>query len=237
MTNIWTIIKKELRSYFASPVAYVVFTMYLVLAGYFFTVILLYTKEASIGGALYNIVVTLLFIMPLITMRLFAEERKLGTLEVLLTKPVNDIELVLGKFCAAALLFLAMLATSAVYVIILFKYGNPEIGPIISGYLAIFLVGLCFIALGTFASTLSENQIVAAIIAFALVLGTWILNWVSGQLGTSQEGLLSYLSLSQHMDDFIKGLIDLKSLVYYLSFIVFWLFLTYKSIGVRKWKQ
>ncbi|MEW6407436.1 MAG: ABC transporter permease [Patescibacteria group bacterium] len=236
MSNILTIIKKELYSYFFSPVAYVVFTMYLVLAGYFFTVILLFTKEASLSGAFYNIVITLLFIIPLITMRLFAEERKLGTLEILLTKPVKDFEVVFGKFFAAVIFFIAMLATSLVYVAILFKYGNPDIGPLVSGYLAVLFVGMAFIALGLFASTLSENQIIAAVISFALILLMWILNWVSGQLGTSQEGLLSYFSLSYHFDDFIRGVIDLKGLIYYLSFIVFWLFIALKSIEVRKWK-
>lgn len=236
MSNILTIVKKELRSYFTSPIAYVVFTMYLILAGYFFTIILLFTKEASLSGAFYNIVITLLFIIPLITMRLFAEERKLGTLEILLTKPVSDFEVVLGKFFAAVLLFLAMLATSLAYVFILFKYGNPDLGPILSGYLAVILVGMAFIALGVFASTLSENQIVAAVISFALVLLMWVLNWAAGQLGTSQEGLIPYLSLSKHFDDFIRGVIDLKAVVYYLSFILFWLFATLKSIEVRKWK-
>lgn len=236
MQNILTITKKELRSYFTSPVAYVVFTMYLVLAGYFFTVILLFTKEASLAGAFYNIVITLLFIIPLITMRLFAEERKLGTLEILLTKPVKDFEVVLGKFFAATLLFLIMLATSLAYLVILFKYGNPDLGPILSGYLAVILAGMCFIALGLFASTLTENQIIAAVISFALVLLMWILSWVAGQLGTGQEGLIPYLSLSSHFDDFIRGVIDLKAVIYYLSFIIFWLFVALKSIEVRKWK-
>lgn len=236
MSNLFTIIKKELRSYFFSPIAYVVFTMYLVLAGYFFTVILLFTKEASLSGALYNIVITLLFIIPLITMRLFAEERKQGTLEVLLTKPVRDFEVVLGKFFAATILFLAMLATSLAYVGILFKYGNPDLGPILTGYLAIILVGMSFIALGVFASTLTENQIIAAVISFSLILLMWVLNWMSGQLGTSSEGLIPYLSLSKHFDDFMQGVIDLKAVAYYLSFIIFWIFVAFKSIEVRKWR-
>jgi ABC-2 type transport system permease protein len=210
--------------------------MYLVLAGYFFTVILLFTKEASLTGAFYNIVITLLFIIPLITMRLFAEERKLGTLEILLTRPVKDFEIVLGKFLAATAFFIAMLTTSLAYVAILFKYGKPDIGPLITGYLAVLLVGMAFIALGIFASTLTENQIIAAVISFALILLMWVLNWASGQLGTEQGGLLSYLSLSYHFDDFIRGIIDLKAIVFYLSFIIFWLFAAFKSIEVRKWR-
>jgi ABC-2 type transport system permease protein len=236
MRNILIIAKKELRSYFTSAIAYVVFAMFLVLAGYFFSAILLITKQASFMGAAYNIVITLLFLIPLITMRLFAEERKLGTLEILLTKPVKDFEVVLGKFFAALSFLILMYATTGIYVYILSKYGNPDLGPIWSSYLGLLLVGASFLALGIFASTLTENQIIAAVISFALILLLWIMNWISGQLGTRQEGLLSYLSLSSRFDDFIRGVIDLKSVVFYLSFIVFWLFLTVKSIEVRKWK-
>jgi len=236
MINIWTIIKKELRSYFTSAIAYVVFAMFLILAGYFFTVILLISKQASLLGVAYNIVVTLIFLIPLITMRLFAEERKLGTLEILMTKPVRDFEVVLGKFLASFILFLLMIAATLVYVFILFKYGNPDIGPIISTYLGLILIGAAFLSLGIFASTLTENQIVAAVISFALILVLWILNWISGHLGTSTEGLTSYLSLAYHFDDFLKGVIDLKAVVYYLSFVVFWLFVTTRSIEIRKWR-
>lgn len=236
MRNIITVTKKELRSYFTSSIAYVVFAMFLILAGYFFTVILLVSKQASLLGVSYNIVVTLIFLIPLITMRLFAEERKLGTLELLMTKPIRDIEVVLGKFLASFILFLSMMAATLVYVFIIFKYGNPDVGPILSTYLGIILIGAAFLALGIFASTLTENQIVAAVISFALILVLWILNWISGHLGTGTEGLTSYLSLSYHFDDFLKGVVDLKSVVYYLSFVVFWLFVTTRSIESKKWK-
>jgi ABC-2 type transport system permease protein len=236
MRNIFIIAKKELRSYFTSPIAYVVFAMFLILAGYFFSAILLITKEATFMGAAYNIMITLLFLIPLITMRLFAEERKLGTLEILLTKPVKDFEVVLGKFLASFSFLILMLLTTGIYIFILFKYGNPDLGPILSSYLGLTLVGASFLALGIFASTLTENQIIAAVTSFALILFLWIMNWISGQLGIGQEGVLSYLSLSSHFDDFLRGVIDLKSIVFYLSFIVFWLFATVKSIEVRKWK-
>jgi ABC-2 type transport system permease protein len=238
MSNIFIIAKKEFRSYFTSPIAYVVLTMFLIISGYFFSVILLVTKNASLEGVLYNTTITLLFIIPLITMKLFAEERKLGTLELLMTKPVRDFEVVLGKFFASMGFLLTMFLATGVYVLILFKYGNPDIGPILSGYLGLLLVGASFAALGIFASTLSENQIIAAVISFALILLLWILSWVSGQLEFSEpiEKFISYISLSTHFDDFVKGVISLKGIVFYLSFIVFWLFVTTKSIGVRKWK-
>lgn len=238
MRNILIIAKRELRSYFTSAIAYVVFAMFLILAGYFFSMILLITKQASLQGVAYNITITLLFFTPLITMKLFAEERKLGTLEILMTKPVKDFEVVLGKFLAALGFLALMFLTTGVYVFILIKYGNPDMGPIWSSYLGLLLIGGSFLSLGIFASTLSENQIIAAVVSFGLVLLMWLMNWISGQLelGTGIEETLSYLSLSAHFDDFLKGVVDLKNIVFYLSFIVFWLFVTVKSIEVRKWK-
>ncbi|NQU99468.1 MAG: ABC transporter permease subunit, partial [Parcubacteria group bacterium] len=171
-------------------------------------------------------------------MKLFAEERKLGTLEILMTKPVRDFEVVLGKYLASLSFLVIMFSSTLVYVLILFKYGNPDIGPIWSGYLGLILLGACFAAIGVFASTLSENQIIAAVLSFALMLLLWIINWISGnlELSTQVNELLTYLSLAGHFDDFVKGIIDLKNVVFYLSFIGFWLFITTKSIGVRKWK-
>lgn len=236
MRNILTITAKELRSYFTSPIAYVIFTMFLVLSGYFFSVILFMSKEASFRGAASNIIITLLFLMPLITMRLLAEEKKLGTLELLMTKPVRDVEVILGKFLAAVTLFVTMLASTLVYVYIINKFGNPDMGPVWSAYLGIFLCGMSFIALGVFASSLSENQIIAAVIGFSLILLLWVLSWISGNLGEVDSELLTYLSLSSHLDSFMKGVIHLKDVVYYLSFIIFWLFVTVKSIEMRKWR-
>lgn len=236
MSSIFTITVKELRSYFTSPIAYVVFAMFLMLSGYFFSVILFVSKEASFRGAASNIIITLLFLMPLITMRVFSEEKKMGTLEMLMTKPVRDIEVMLGKFLAAAALFTTMLASTLVYILILTKYGNPDMGPVWSAYLGILLCGLSFIALGIFASTLTENQIIAAVIGFALVLLLWVLSWISGNLGEIDSELLTYISLSSHLEGFVKGVINLKDVVYYLSFIAFWLFASVKSIEIRKWK-
>lgn len=236
MRNIFTIAVKELRSYFSSPIAYVVFVMFLVLSGYFFSVILLVSKEASLRGVAYNTIITLLFLVPLITMKLFAEEKKLGTMEILMTKPVKDFEVVLGKFLAATSLFLTMLASTIVYIFILVKFGNPDIGPMWSLYLGVILCGMSFIALGLFASTLTENQIISAVIGFAAILLLWILSWLGGYTGEFTEKLLSYISLANHFDDFVKGVIDLKDVVFYLSFIIFWLFVSIRSIEARKWK-
>jgi ABC-2 type transport system permease protein len=214
----------------------VVFVIFLVLSGYFFSAILFVTQEASMTGVAYNMIITLLFLLPLISMKLFAEEKKLGTLEILMTKPVKDFEVVMGKFLAAVSLFTTMLLSTLVYVLILFKYGNPDSGPIMASYLGIFLCGISFIALGLFASSLTENQIISAVIGFSLVLLLWILNWLSGYVGEGLQNLLNYLALSTHLDDFIKGVIDVKHLVYYMSFVVLFIFASIKSIEARKWK-
>lgn len=236
MNNIFAITKRELRAYFFSPIAYVVYALFLVLTGYFFSLILYTSRQASLQPLMYNVIVTLLFFTPLLTMKLFAEERKMGTLEILMTKPVRDFEVVLGKFFAALSFYALMLATTLVYVGIVFQYGSPDVGPIITGYLGLLLVGASFISLGVFASTLSENQIIAAVVTFTLVLIFWIIGWLSGSFGLSSEGIFTEISLSTHFDDFAKGVIDWRSVVYYISFISFWVFATVKSIEIRKWK-
>lgn len=236
MNNILAITKRELKAYFYSPIAYVVYALFLMLSGYFFSLILFNSREASLRALSYNFIITLLFFAPLLTMKLFAEERKMGTLEMLMTKPVRDAEVVLGKFFAAFGFYALMLSTTLVYVGILARYGSPDMGPIWTGYLGLLLVGAAFIALGVFASTLTENQIIAAVITFSFILLFWILGWLSGNLGFGTESIFTELALSTHFDDFVKGVIDWRSFVYYLSFIFFWLFATVKSIEVRKWK-
>jgi ABC-2 type transport system permease protein len=236
MSNVFAILKRELRAYFYSPIAYVVYGLFLVLTGFFFSLLLFSSRQATLQPLTYNIIITLLFFAPLLTMKLFAEERKMGTLEMLMTKPVRDVEVVLGKFFAALSFYLLMLVSTLVYVGVILQFGDPDIGPIITGYVGLFFVGASFIALGTFASTLTENQIISAVITFSLALLFWILNWLSGNFGLPSESIFSQLSLSFHFDDFVKGVVDWRSVVFYISFIFFWIFATVKSIEVRKWK-
>ncbi len=235
MKNIWTIAMKDFKGYFISPIAYVILTLFLVIAGYFFSVILFISKEASIVPSSYNIVVTFLFLIPLICMKLFAEEKKSGTLEVLLTKPVRDVEVVLGKFLAAAFMLIIMLVLTGSYVGILAKFGEVEVGPTITVYFGLFLIGLSFVSLSVFASSLTKNQIIAAVLGFVFLLLMWLINSVSSYIG-SEGGILDYIALSTHFDDFGRGVIDLRDIVFYLSFSVFFLFLSVKSIEVRKWR-
>lgn len=234
MKNIGIIFQKEFKIQFVSPIAYVVATMFLLLSGFFFSLILFKSKQASMEGSFYNITIVLIFLTPLLTMRLLAEEKRSGTLEVLLTKPVRDIEVVTGKFLAALVLFLIILIPTLLYVYILYRFGQPDYGPIIVGYIGIILVAASYLSIGIFASSVTENQIIAAVITFSLLLILWLINYVGTYVGAA--GFFDYISVSKHFDDFTKGILDLKHIIFYLSFIGFWIFATTKSIEVRKWK-
>lgn len=230
------IVRRELRATFTSPVGYVVLALFLFLSGFFHTAILFSFREASMEGTFQNMTVLLLFLTPVITMRLFSEEKKLGTLELLMTRPVRDTSVVLGKFLGAAAYLLIMLLPTAVFAAVLFRYGNPDLLPLLSGYLGVFLIALAFLALGTFASALTENQIIAVVLSFAFLLFFWAVDALAGSLSGASSSVLSYLSLRTHLDDLLRGVIDVKDILFYLSFIVFWLFTTVKVLEVRKWK-
>jgi len=255
MSSFWPILKKELRSYFVSPIAYVVMVMFLAIAGYFFYSSFAFfnflgfqamsnpmmarslnVTEGVLRPLYSNLGVILLFIMPLLTMRLFAEEKKQGTIELLLTYPVRDWAAVLAKFTACLAVYLLMLALTALYPVLLVIFARPEVGPILSGYLGLFLLGAAFIALGALASSLTENQIVAAAISFGALLLFWVLGWSSQFAGSGAGWLLSHLSLLEHFDSFPKGIIATQDVVFYLSFMVFCLFLTLRSLESHRWR-
>jgi ABC-2 type transport system permease protein len=183
-----------------------------------------------------NLGVILLFMMPLLTMRLFAEEKKQGTIELLLTYPVRDLAVVLAKFAACLAVYTIMLGLTALYPLLLITFAQPEIGPIVAGYVGLFLLGAAFIALGALASSLTENQIVAAAMSFGLLLFMWIIGWSSQFAGSGVGWLLSHLSLLEHFDSFPKGIIDTKDVIFYLNFMVFCLFLTLRSLESQRWR-
>jgi ABC-2 type transport system permease protein len=253
MRNILAIAHKELRSYFASPIAYIVIGFFALLYGFFYFVMLRYfvnqAMQASLmGGAqamnvnqqvirplFQNVTVVALFLLPMITMRTYSEEKRSGTIELLLTSPVTDFEIVMGKFIGAMGLYAAMLAITVFHLAVLFLAGRPEWKPIATAYLGFFLFGGCFISLGLFISSLSKNQIVAGTVTFAVFLLLWIITWIGG-IVPGAEKLASYLSIVDHFEDFTKGVIDTSHLVYYVSFIVFGLFLTAKSVETERWR-
>jgi ABC-2 type transport system permease protein len=251
--NILAIAGKELRSYFASSIAYIIIGLFALLFGWFFYVYLhvfveqsqrmqmmgggaVNVNEQMIRGVLQNAAVIILFVMPMITMRTYSEEKRSGTIELLLTSPLTDFEIIMGKFLGAMGLFAAMLLVTMIDMAILFRLGNPEWRPIAAGYLGLLLMGGCFISVGLLISSLTKNQIVAGVMTFAVFLMLWVINWLADSSGPTGQAVLSFLSITAHFDDFTKGIIDTKHLIYYLSFITFGLFLTAKSVDSERWR-
>ena len=185
---------------------------------------------------LQNASVIILFIMPMITMRTYSEEKRSGTIELLLTSPVTDLEIILGKFFGALGLYVAMLVVTMLYVAILFVYGNPEWRPLVAAYLGLLLMGGAFLSIGLLISSMTNNQIVAGIISFIVFLMLWIVGWFADTAGPTMGAVTRYLSITEHFDDFSKGIIDTKHVIYYLSLITLGLFLTAKSVDSERWR-
>ena len=255
MNNVLAIAHKELKSYFASPIAYAVIGFFAILFGWFFVTLLFFFQETAqragmgMGGPetvninqmliaplFMNVSVILLFTLPLVTMRTYAEEKRSGTIELLLTAPLTDLQIVLGKFLGGMALYLSMLAVTLIHIGILFAFGNPEWKPIATGYLGLILMGGCFLSLGLFISSLTRNQIIAGMATFAVFLLFWIVNWMSTFSGPTMQDVLNYLSITDHMNDFTRGVLDTKHFVYYLSFIAFSLFLTVRAVDSERWR-
>ena len=250
MNNVLAIAGKELRSYFASPIAYVVIGFFALMFGFFYYSLLLYFDRQSLQAAgqavnvneqflrpvFLNATVIFLFVLPLVTMRTYSEEKRSGTIELLLTAPLTDLQIILGKFLGAMGLYAAMLAITLVHVGLLFMFGNPEWRPVVTTYLGLLLMGGCFISVGLLISSLTKNQIVAGMITFGVFLMLWVINWIASFMGPTTQQVLNYLSITDHLDDFTKGIIDTKHLVYYVSFITFGLFLTARSVDTERWR-
>lgn len=254
MRNILAIAHKELKSYFSSPIAYIVLGFWALLYGYFFVAILQFFVRQSmqmgqfqgpqsmninqqlIRPLVQNVTILVLFLMPMVTMRTYSEEKRSGTIELLLTSPVTDWQIILGKFLGAMLLYSTMLAVTLIHLAFLFRYGNPEWKPIVTAYLGLLLLGGCFISVGLFISSLTKNQIVAGMVTFAVFLLLWVIEWIGSFSGPTVDSLTQYLSIVGHLDDFGKGVLDTTHLIYYLSFITFGLFLTAKSVDTERWR-
>ena len=253
MGNILTLAQKELRAYFVSPIAYVLLVFFALLFGYFYASSISFMVQLSMGqfGAggpqivninefmirplFGNTSVVLLFMLPMLTMRSFAEEKRSGTIELLLTSPLTDFQIIMGKFLGAMALYALMLSLTLIHIGVLFWYGEPELGPVLSGYLGLLLMGGSFISIGLAISSMTKNQIVAGVSTFAVLLLFWIINWMGDASGSTTQSVLAYLSILEHFDDFSKGVIDTTHLTYYLSFITLGLFLTAKSMDVARW--
>ena len=185
---------------------------------------------------LQNVTILLLFLMPMVTMRSYAEEKRSGTIELLLTSPLTDLEIILGKFLGALSLWAMALGVSLIHIAILFAYGQPEWKPIATAYLGLLLMGGCFISVGLLISSLTSNQIIAGMATFGVFLLLWVVNWIGSFSGPTVDSVTRYLSIVDHFDDFAKGIIDTSHLIYYVSFISFGLFLTAKSVDSERWR-
>jgi ABC-2 type transport system permease protein len=255
MTGVYAVFKKELSVTFASPIFYASTFIFLVVSGYFFysnaAVFTLLTFQARanpflaeklnlsdmvVKPLLGQFSIILLLMLPLITMRSYAEEKKLGTIELLFTYPISDAAALAGKYLASVFTLLIMLLGTMPSLLLLEAFGNLDWGSVLSGYLGIVLMGASFIALGIFFSSLTENQIVSAVLAFGALLLFWLIGWAKIIAGPAAAPILEHLSIITHLDNFAKGLIDTRDVVFYLLFSFFWLFLTLRFLNSRFWR-
>ncbi|MGA2271298.1 MAG: ABC transporter permease subunit [Bryobacteraceae bacterium] len=254
MKNVLLICQKELKSYFASPIAYAVLALFGLIFGFgFYTatrdfVRFSFQSQMMGGGQTMNVneqiirpllgfaSTVALFLIPMITMRLFAEEKKTGTIELLLTSPVSDNQIILGKWAGAMLLYLCVLAMSMINIALLFAWGKPDLKPVLVAYLGLLLQGGCLLAIGTFISTTTKNQIVAGGVTFFVCLLLWLLSWFTAFDSTVPAQVVNYISIVTHFENFAKGVLDSKDVVFYISMIFFALFATSRSMESLRWR-
>jgi ABC-2 type transport system permease protein len=238
MRNVAALTQRELMASFFSPVAYIVAAIFLVATGYLFmTNTLVEGAEASIRPLLDSMAGVLIFAIPLLTMRVLAEEYSSGTIESLMTAPVTDIEVVLGKFFGVAVFYLSLLVTTGVYVILLIRFGGSDISSMLYGYFGMILLGALYISVGIFSSSLTKHQLVAALIGMGVLSGfTLLVDAFAGWKGGAWRSVLSYVNILHHFEDFSKGIVDSKAIVFFLSGTVFFLFLAVKTVESRRWR-
>jgi len=237
MRTVQAVAWKEIQIYFSSPTAYIVGMIFLALAGFFFVRDLGDPfPEASLSSFFQGATLIVILIGPALTMRLMAEEQKLGTIELLLTAPVRDWEIVVGKYVASLVFYLATLALTLYYVILLVSFADPDPGPIYTGYLGLVLYGAAALSIGLLASTLTSNQIVAAVVAMGVLLALFFADAASTTLGSTAASIIGEVGIKSHFDDFDRGVIDTKHVMYYIAFIAFFLFLTIRALESRRWR-
>ncbi len=256
MLGFLAIYKKEMRTYFTSPVAYAILTIFLIISGFFFANnIFSYSNMSlnygnfpqaqsylNIGQSIVrplfqNLAVIMLFFIPILTMRLIAEEKHSGTLKLLLSYPITDKAVLLGKFFAVVTILIIMYLLTFPYVVMLFVFSSPEIGPFITNYLGIILMGTAFISLGIFASAITERQVVAAVISFGALIMFWVISWMETKLDTFSGKVLEDISIFNHLENFTKGIINTHDIVYYILFTCFFLFLALVALESRTWRS
>ena len=255
MKNVLLICHKELKSYFASPIAYLLMAFFGLIFGFgFYTAtrdFYRFSFQAQMMGQAQPMNVNdqiirpllgfastvALFLIPMITMRLFAEEKRMGTIELLLTSPIKDIEIILGKWLGAMILYLCVLGMSVLNLALLFAWGKPDLKPVLVAYLGLILQGGVLLAIGAFISTTTRNQIIAGVATFAVCLLLWVFDWVTAYETANWAKVMAYLSVVTHFEPFAKGVLDTKHVVFYLSMIFFGLFLTTRSMESLRWRS
>lgn len=255
MQGLVAIFRKEMANFFVSPVAYAVIAMFLIIAGFFFwanvSLLSIISLQAAsnpmfaerinltdvvIRPLAQNMSIILLFLIPLLTMRLFSEEKKSGAIELLLTYPVNDFGIVMGKFLATLAVLLIMMACTLSFLLIMAPLGSLEMGVFFSSYMGLILMGAAFIALGTFISSVTENQIIAGAISFGAALMFWIISWTSSFTGPTLGAVIKQLSILERLDASFKGIVVLSDVSYFVFFTAVFLFLTFRSIETQRWR-
>jgi ABC-2 type transport system permease protein len=233
--NTLAIARKEFNSYLTSPMAYVVTGIFLILSGVFFGISSSTYLETSVKGFLDTGSLVLLLLAAVLTMRLIAEERKIGTLELLLTAPVRDSEIILGKFLGSLGILTVMLVLTLYYPLLLFIFGDPDIGPIFTGYLGLYLLGGTCLAIGLFASSVTNNQVVSAVVAGGILFALWFIGLAANYLPESIGEVINFFSLSYYFSDFVTGIIDTRGIVFYISIAALFLFLAIRSLENSRW--
>lgn len=236
MSTTVTIAKREIKTYFNSPVAYIVVTVFMLIAGYLFFSQLFLERQAELRSYFNLTPLVFTFIIPAITMRLIAEEKGSGTLEMLITMPVRDWEVVLGKFLAGMAMLAAIVGMTFFYAITIMLLGPVDRGPVVAGYVGLLLMGGAFVAIGVMASSFTRNQIVAFILAFAISFALFIFGQITQLAPEGLAPILTFLSISKHFEPLSRGIIDSRDVVYYLSVMVVSLVIATASLESRKWK-
>ena len=237
MRTVQAVAWKEIQVYFSNPTAYIVAMMFLALSGFFFARDLNDPfPQASLSNFFDGAIIILLLMAPALTMRLMAEEQKLGTIELLLTSPVRDWEVIIGKYLASFIFLIATVALTGYYTILLYVFASPDPGPIYAGYLGLALYGGAALSIGLLCSTLTSNQIVAAVVAMGILLVMFFADLAAGNIGGTASTVINELSIRSHFEDFDRGVIDTKHVVYYLSVIAFFLFMSIRALESRRWR-
>ncbi|MEW6138563.1 MAG: ABC transporter permease [Thermodesulfobacteriota bacterium] len=255
MKGWYAVFRKEVAQFFVSPIAYAIMAIFVVIVGFFFWANISFMSLISLQAAsnpgiagrinltdfvlrplIQNISIVLLFVMPLVSMRLFSEEKKSGTMELLLTYPLTDTGVLAGKFLGAMFFLLVMLAGTFTIPVLMFALGEPDPGTLISGYLGMLLMASAFMSLGMFVSSMTENQIVAAAVSFGAALLFWVMSWSASLAGETAGYVLRQLSVLEHLETFNKGIISLSDVSFFVLFSAFFLFLTLRTLEAHRWK-